>query len=402
MGNVRSIPVGYFETTRSMHDLVRRVLDTGRISYGPLCEELEGEFALLHDCDYAVLSASGTDSLRATLHARKIIEGWEDGAEVIVPATTFVATINIVDQINLKPVLVDVEEDHFCIDPESALAAINDKTVAIIPVNLLGQPANLQAIDWIAYDNDIDVIEDSCEAMFVTHRGAPVGSWGIAAAFSFYVAHLITAGVGGVTTTNDEQTATLVRSLINHGRDPIYTSIDDDDNVDEKTLRDIIKRRYSFMYPGYSSRMTELQAALALPQLHDWEDMLARRQAVASKLAAGLSRHSERLQLPSEREAGEHAFMMYGLRMRDGEDKWPLMLWLEQRGIETREMLPIVNQKMYSKMVYESMTRGEKLLVSRDLIDTAFYIGCHQGMSDSDADYVCEVVDDFFRGNNNA
>lgn len=394
---MRNIPVGYFETTSQMEAAVSGVLASGRISYGPLCQELEERFAFMHDCDYAVLSASGTDSLRATLHARKIIEGWESGAEVIVPATTFVATINAVSQINLKPVLVDVEDDHFCIDPESTMAAVSDRTVAIIPVNLLGQPADLQAIDWIAYDNDLDVVEDSCEAMFVNHRGAPVGSWGIASAFSFYMAHLVTAGVGGVTTTNNKRTATLVRSLVNHGRDPIYTSMDDDDNVDEEMLKKIIQRRYAFIYPGYSSRMTELQAALALPQLDEWEDMLARRQAVASRLAAGLSRHSERLQLPSERERGEHAFMMYGLRMRDGEDKWPLMLYLEQRGIETREMLPIVNQKMYSRLVHEAMMRGEKLPVSTDLINTAFYIGCHQGMSDSDADYVCEVVDGFFK-----
>jgi len=347
--------------------------------------------------DYAVLSASGTDSLRVALHALKLRYGWPDGSEVIVPATTFVATINVVWQLGLMPVLVDVEDDHFCIDVQEVQRAITADTVAVIPVNLLGQAANLSDLEYISEVYDLSVVEDSCEAMFVRHMGDPVGCWSDIAAFSLYMAHLITAGVGGISITRDKDLADEMRSLVNHGRKPVYISIDDDDGLEDEALEEMIRARYAFIEPGYSSRITELQAAIALPQLRDYEDMLARRYAVASRLTAGLRQHVGSLQLPAEREQGEHAYMMYAIRMRDGVDKWPLMLHLEKNGIETRELLPIVNQSMYMGLVQQAEREYSDLPVSWDLIRTGFYIGCHQGMSDADADYVCEVIDEFFQ-----
>lgn len=394
----RRVSLGYFEPTYEMLAMIEYVIRSGRISYGPLSMELEKRFADLHQCDFGVLSASGTDSLRVALHALMVQHGWAHGDEVIVPATTFVASINVIDQLGLEPVLVDVEPDMYCLDPERVEAAITSDTVAIMPVNLLGQPANLSEIHAASLFNKsyVAVVEDSCESMFVKHGGISVGGWGDVGVFSFYMAHLITAGVGGIAITDDHRLAEIMRSLVNHGRSPKYISIDDDDDLEGDALASMIRQRYAFQYPGYSSRITELQAALALAQLDTYEDMLARRQAVASVLTRGLSRHSERLQLPVEREPGEHAYMMYGIKMRGDEDKWPLLKYLEEHGIETREMLPIVNQAMYSGLVSEAHFRGNNLDVSKNLIKTGFYIGCHQGMSDSDAEYVCEVVDDFF------
>jgi len=393
----REVGVGFFESTPEMVSNLTSVLRSGRISYGPYSKALEKQFAALHDSDYGVLSASGTDSLRVALHALMIVHDWQPGSEVIVPATTFVATINVVSQLGLAPVLVDVEPDYYCMDVKAAANAVNRDTVAILPVNLLGQAADLYWLQEIAFDNNLCMVEDSCEAMFVNHDGASVGTWGDVGAFSFYMAHLITAGVGGISITSDEELADIMRSLVNHGRSPVYTSIDDDDGLTGDELVEMIRKRYAFIHPGYSSRITELQAAIALPQIHNYPDMMARRYAVASRLTAGLSKHARRLQLPAEREAGEHAYMMYGLKTLKGESKWPLMKHLEENGIETREMLPIVNQRMYAPLVATAIKRGENLDVSKDLIKTGFYIGCHQGMSDEDVDYVCEVVDDFYR-----
>ena len=387
----RRIGVGYFEATDEMRILTNEVLDSGRISYGPLCEALEHEFAAIHGKEFAAVSASGTDSLRVALHAMKIKYRWNDDAEVIVPATTFVATVNVVTQLGLKPVFVDIEPEFYCLDPLGLLRAITGETIAIIPVNLLGQSANMWTILDIAHEEDLLVLEDSCEAMFVKHMGLPVGSWGDASAYSFYMAHLITAGVGGISLTDDGDLYELMRSLLNHGRKPVYVSIDDDDGLSGDALHRMVVDRFTFLYPGYSSRMTELQAAIALPQLRNYEAMLARRQAVASRLTAGLSKHNLRLQLPAEREKGEHSYMMYGIKMRHGS-KWPLVMHLEEYGIETRDILPLVNQSMYSQYA-----DSRPLLVARNLIDTGFYIGSHQGMSDDDVDYICEVVDRFFR-----
>jgi len=392
MLNYRVVPVGYFEPTEVMVDEIKSVVASGRISYGPHSRLLEKEVAEIHEVDHGVLSASGTDSLRAALHAMMIKYNWNWGDEVIVPATTFVASVNVIEQVGLVPVLVDVEPDMYCIDTKSAYAAITEDTVAVMPVNLLGQPADLDSIYLMAFNEGLAIVEDSCEAMFVRHHGVPVGSWGDVGVFSFYMAHLITAGVGGIAITDDEFLASTMRSLLNHGRSPEYISIDDDDNLVDDELARIIRQRYAFQYQGYSSRITEMQAAMARMQLRDWG------QAIASVLTAGLSKHAGKLQLPAEREAGEHAYMMYGIVVKEGS-KWPLMLHLERNGVETREMLPIVNQKMYAPYVADSAKRGIDLSVSKWLIGGGFYIGCHQGMSDEDAEYVCQIVDDFFQKN---
>jgi len=398
MSSYRSVPVGYFEPTEVMVEEIANVVASGRISYGPQSRMLEKEIAKIHDVEYGVLSSSGTDSLRAALHAMMIKHDWKFGDEVIVPATTFVASVNVIEQVGLVPVLVDVEQDMYCIDPDSVYKALTSDTVAIMPVNLLGQPADLDAIYMIAFNEELAILEDSCEAMFVRHHGIPVGAWGDVGVFSFYMAHLITAGVGGIAVTDDKFLAATMRSLLNHGRSSEYISIDDDDNLVDEELAKVIRRRYAFKYQGYSSRITEMQAAMARMQLRDWEDMIARRQAVASVLTAGLCKHAGKLQLPVEREAGEHAYMMYGILVKDGS-KWPLMMYLESHGVETREMLPIINQKVYELLVAESAKRGIGLSVSKKIIDGGFYIGCHQGMSDDDAEYVCHVVDDFFARN---
>lgn len=385
----RKIDVGYFEPATETYGLVNQALASGRISYGPLCKQLEREFALMHESKYAVLSASGTDSLRAALHAMKIANGWLDGDEVIVPATTFVATINIVYQVGMRPVLVDVEPDHFCMDPNLIAGAITDRTRAIIPVNLLGQSADLSRISKIADNYGLFVIEDSCEAMQVYHEGRPVGSWGDIGCFSFYMAHLVTAGVGGIAITDDLYLADLMRSLLNHGRDVSYVSIDDDKNLSDDGLELVLRRRFLFHCPGYSSRMTELQAALALPQLHDLCNTLITRRLVASQLSERLRKHS-RLQLPAARAGSEHGYMMYGIVVKTGR-KWPLINALEMNGIETRELLPLINQP-----VYEGLMDSANYPVSGKLIESGFYIGCHQGMTHEDVEYIGQVVDEYY------
>lgn len=395
----REVSVGHFETTDEMRELVNLALDNGRVSYGPISKQFEEKFADIHQVKHAILSASGTDALRAGLHALKIYYDWPDGAEVIVPATTFVATVNIVTQIGLKPVFVDVDDRFYCMDQSLVEDALTENTVAILPVNLLGQAADLSGLDVIAENNGIVMMEDSAEAMFINHLEWPVGSWGEVAGFSLYMAHLIASGVGGVTTTDNTDIAEIVRSLLNHGREPMYISIDDDDGLKGDALRTMVENRFRFIYPGYSSRITELQAAIALPQLHNYKEMLARRQAVASQLTAGLSKHA-RLQLPAEREPGEHSFMMYGIRMAGHEPKMPLVMHLEENGIETRDILPLLGQPIFEDW-YDYASGGKPSVwqafpVSASLVHSGFYIGCHPGITEDDVAYVCEVVDDFF------
>jgi len=386
-----TVSVGTFEVNEQMRELVERVLDTGRISYGPLSRELERRFAALHDCKFAVLSNSGTSSLQVALQALKELHGWQDGDEVLVPSVTFVATANVVLHNRMIPVLVDVDPQYYDMAVDNVEQAITPDTRAMIPVHLFGQPAQMIYLDQVAQQYGLAVIEDSCETMFVSHAGHKVGSWGDVGCFSMYAAHLLTAGVGGIATTDDPELAAKMRSIVNHGRDGIYISIDDDEGLDGEGLREVITRRLSFETVGHSYRITELEAALALGQLDDWREMIRTRQGNAAYLSDGLKPLAREgyLQLPKTRRDSEHAWMMYPLVMLR-EDKWGVCNYLEERGIETREMLRLTDQPCY-----QGLWKPTDYPVAEWLNQRGFYVGCHQGLDESDLDRIIEAMHEY-------
>lgn len=385
---MRKVTVGDWRCTPREKELVNRVLDSGRLSYGPVSRELEQKFASVHGAKYGVLSNSGTSSLQVALQAMKERYGWKDGDEVIVPALTFVATANIVLHNRLKPVLVDVEPDMYGIDVDRIADAITSRTVAIIPVHLFGMPCDMQGVCAVAAAYDLRVIADSCETMFARHHQRY--AWGDIDCYSFYMAHLITAGVGGIAVTDDPDLAVTMRSLVNHGRDAIYLSTDDDDGVGAERLKEIISRRFNFVSVGHSYRITEMEAALALAQLENRESMLAARRRSAAYLNSTLSVHEEHLQLPTIRPFTEHAWMMYPIVTRHN-DKIELVNYLENRGIETRDMLPLTNQPVYAGWLDRS-----QYPVAEHINERGFYIGCHQYLTTGDLAYIVEAFDSYY------
>ena len=169
---MKRIGIGTFRSTEKMRQMMDDVLTSGQISYGKYSLELEKRFAQLHQTKYAILSNSGTSALHVALQAMKEIHHWERG-HVIVPATTFVATSNIVIHNDLIPVFADVDPYTYNIDPDYVARLISDETKAIIPVHLFGQPANITALKEVLPER-VKIIEDSCETMFVPSWG-PVG-----------------------------------------------------------------------------------------------------------------------------------------------------------------------------------------------------------------------------------
>ena len=388
-----TIGVGALELTTAAKRRVMQVLDSNRLSYGPLTRELEERFAGLHGCQFGLFTNSGTSALHIAVAALKEIHDWRDGDEVIVPAVTFVATVNVLLHNNLRPVLVDVDSTYYELDPSLIDAACTDRTRAIIPVHLFGQPCDMDPILDVAGRHDLRVIEDSCETMFAKYRGRSVGNFGDIGCFSTYVAHLLTTGVGGLNTTNIPEYAVKLRSLANHGRDSIYLSIDDDDDVYGEQLRTIVERRFKFVSPGHSFRATEMEAALGVAQLEDYEVMIEQRRSNAAYLTRMLEPLEDRLQLPAIRPDSDHSFMMYPLIVRD-EPKEEFSLFLEHRGIETRDMLPLTNQPVYHRIL--GITEAEYPVA--DWINRhGLYIGCHQHLSPSDLDYMVEVVHGYWR-----
>ena len=387
------IGLGTAEISALQREYVNDVLNKNRLSYGEYSQRFEQEFARLHDRRYAIFCNSGTSALQVAVHALKEQYQWKPGDEVLVPAVTFVASSNVILQNGLKPVFVDVEPDHVGIDPAQLSKHLTRRTRAVMPVHLFGQPCEMDPIMAFAKANDLRVIEDSCETMFVHYKGRPTGSWGDVACFSSYVAHLIVTGVGGFATTNDDGLATLMKSLMNHGRDNIYLSIDDDDTQDTDVLKQMVARRFSFIHVGYSYRATEMEAALGVGELARYQDILRRRQENAAVLTSGLADLTRYLQLPSVRKDTEHAWMMYPVIVKDGVDREALLLHLEMAGIETRHLMPLINQPVYRKLFGDLEPQYP---VAARINRRGFAIGCHQGLQRNDLDHIIEAFHRYF------
>ncbi len=218
------------------------VIDRAAYTMGPELEQFEGAFAAFCGCAHAIGVSSGTDALKLAL----IAVGVKPGDEVIVPANTFIATAEAVSHIGARPVFVDCLADSGLIDPEAIGPAMGPRTTAIVPVHLYGRPADLDAVQRAADAHGLAVVEDACQAHGATWRGRPVGSFGAAAAFSFYPGKNLGAlGDGGAVTTRDDAVAAKARLYRNHGQ------------ID----------KYTHQVVGYCDRLHNLQAALLLVKL---------------------------------------------------------------------------------------------------------------------------------------
>ncbi len=388
---MRQIGLGTFESTPKMQHLVRQVLESGRISYGPMSQEFESRFAALHGCQYGVLSNSGTSSLLVALQTLKELHGWQDGDEVVVPALTFVATVNVVLQLRLKPVLVDVESDYYGIDTAQLMRTISYKTRCIIPVHTFGQSCNMaevqNTVNWLNPEvYPIKIIEDSCEAMAVKHCNTSIGCLSDIGVFSTYAAHILVTGVGGLSITNNPEYALYQRSLVNHGID--LEGLPTGESYEPTWLA----RKFRFTKVGHSFRLTELEAAIGLAQLDDLPAIIRKRQENAAYLIMGLKPYEEYLQVPAIRPNTEHAFMMLALVCRQEGVRDKLCRHLESNGIGTRLALPLVSQP-----VYKGLWNPDDYPVARWMDDNAFYIGCHQNLTREDLDYVIEKFGEFYK-----
>ncbi|MEO5927994.1 MAG: DegT/DnrJ/EryC1/StrS family aminotransferase [Patescibacteria group bacterium] len=390
------IGVGCLTLTEKAEQNIKQVLETGRLSYGPFIQEFERRFSKDHGCAFGVMVNSGTSALQIAVACLAETGKWKTGDEVIVPAVTFVASSNVVIQQGFKPVFVDVDSRTYNIDPSKIEEAITKRTKAIMVVHLFGQPADMDPIMKIARKYKLKVIEDSCETMYAKYKGKSVGSFGDIGCFSTYVAHLIVTGVGGIAVTNNKKYATVLRSLANHGRDGIYISIDDDKKKKGRALEQIVAKRFRFIRNGYSYRVTELEGALGCAQLDIADQIFAKRKKHALYMLDRLADLETHLQLPIQEDDRDHSFMMFPIVVKRGSGikKMHLVHYLEHRGIETRDMLPLINQPFYRKAFN---IRQQDYPVAHWINTHGFYVGCHQEMDTeheggSHLDIVCDTL----------
>ncbi len=284
---------------------VREVVDTLHsdwITTGPKTRAFEKAFARYVDAP----SALALNSCTAGLHTALLALGVGAGDEVVTTPMTFAASVNVIEHVGARPVLVDVEADTLNLDPDKVAAAVGPKTRAVVAVHYAGHPVELDAIRGLAEADGLALIEDAAHALPARYKGQCIGSGDNAASFSFYATKNMTTAEGGMLTGSPELLE-QARVVALHGM-----SRNAWNRYDEKG-----SWYYEVMMPGFKYNMTDIQAAIGLHQLDRLEGFQRRRREVVAAYHEGFG-DMEALELPVERREVESAWHLYVLRLRPG------------------------------------------------------------------------------------
>jgi len=252
---------------------VQEVFQSGWITTGPKCAELEQAFCQLTGNQHAIAVSSATAGMHVTLMALNI----QAGDEVITPSMTWVSTLNIITLLGATPVMIDVDPETLMVTPEAVAAAITPRTKAIIPVHYAGAPADIDAIQAIGQRHGIPVIEDAAHAAGTYYHQRHVGGQGIAI-FSFHAIKNMTCAEGGLVVTNDAALAERIRMLKFHG---LGVDAFDRQTHGRQPQAEVIS-------PGFKYNLPDISAAIALVQLAKLDEINARRSAIAQRYLAAL------------------------------------------------------------------------------------------------------------------
>lgn len=291
---------------------VIKVLEKGHFILGEEVENFEQEFSAYCEAKYGVGVASGTDALILSIRAM----GIGQGDEVITVPNTFIATADAIVRNGAKPVFTDIDSETYNIDVNKIEEKISNKTRAIIPVHLYGQPADMDPIIEIAQKHGLLVIEDAAQAHGAKYRGKKIGSLADVGCFSFYPSKNLGAfGDGGMVVTNNIELAKKIKALRNYGQ----------------------KKKYQHDCTGYNSRLDEIQAAVLrvkLRYLDKWNTLRREHAMQYNELLRGIPD----LEIPIEKDYAKHVYHLYVIRCKN-RDK--LQDYLNHNSIATGIHYPI-------------------------------------------------------------
>lgn len=343
------------------------VIESTRYVKGPELEAFENAFARRSGVDHAVGVSNGTAGILISLEAAGISEG----DDVFVPGHTFFATVSPVLKLGANPVFVDIDPETYTMDPDKLEAAVKraDNPAGVVPVHIYGQMANMSAIQDIADSHDLQIVEDACQAHLAKREGHVAGTVGSAGAFSFYPSKNMTvAGDGGMLVTNDDDIAKRARELRNHGRD---------DEGEHVRL-------------GLNYRMDEVRAAVGARQLKHVEEWNRGRNKAARKYTRRLSGIDE-VTTPTEVEDAFHVYHLYVIQVPDRDG---LQSYLEEQGVDTGIHYPTPAHE------HEAVVNrcGETTLPETEaLADRILSLPMHPRIADSEIEYVCDAIEDYYR-----
>lgn len=325
-----NIPLSRPELTEDDIKAVLAVLKTPHLSLGPKITEFEELVARYIGGKYAVAVNSGTSGL----HLAVLAAGIKRDDEVITTPFSFIASANCLLYVGAKPVFVDIDPVTLNMDTNLVEEKITEKTKAILPVHVFGIPCEMEAIKSIADKYRLKVIEDACEAIGAEYKGQKVGTFGLAGIFAFYPNKQLTTGEGGVVVTNEKKLADEIKSLRNQGR--------------KNNGKWLTHERL-----GYNYRLSDIHAALGISQLQRIEEILEKRQQVASYYLEHLSQIEE-IELPARPRQVKVSWFVFVIRLKPPFKKRhrdAIMSILRQKGIECGNYFPPIHlQPFYQKM----------------------------------------------------
>jgi perosamine synthetase len=368
----RRVQLSSPDITSEERRLVDEVLRSGQLSFGPMLEAFEREFAAKFGARHAVAMSSGT----AALHVAMIAAGVGEGDVVITTPFSFIASANSILFERGVPHFVDIDPETLTMDPAATVHAIETlaprgRLRAVLPVHIFGRTVEMDAILAAARGNGVTVIEDACEAVGASADGVFAGRWGDVAAFGFYPNKQMTTGEGGVLLTDRDDWARLARSLRNQGRSDSAASLDHE--------------RLGFNY-----RMDSISAAIGLAQIRRLDELLHKREAVATRYNTLLAGLDGVRPLAPPRPGMHLSWFVYVVRLADGIDRDQLRAALAARGIDSRPYFPPIHlQPFYRErfgfrpgMFPHAEAAGASLLA----------LPFHGNLAEEDIDYVCEAV----------
>jgi perosamine synthetase len=315
------IPLARPELDGREEELVLEVLRSGRLSLGPMGERFERAFADFLGVEDAVAVSSGTAALH--LGVRQL--SWGAGDEVVTSPFTFVASANCLLYEGARPVFVDVDPVTLDIDPAAVAAAVGERTVGLLPIDIFGWPAAWPELEALAAKHGLGLLEDSCEALgAVDSEGRMVGTRGNFSTFAFYANKQMTTGEGGMIVPTDADAAARLRSERNQGRAVDMGWLDHD--------------RLGFNY-----RLSDVQAAIGLAQVEKLPALLERRGAVAAAYAERLA-EVPGVEAPLAARGREvRSWFVYVVRLADEVDRDAVIRGLREVGIDSKSYLPSVH-----------------------------------------------------------
>lgn len=363
------IPVSKPDITQEEINAIVEVLQSNILSIGPKLIEFEKSIASYVGIKHAIGVNSGTSGLHLLIKAM----GVSSGDEVITTPFSFVSSTNCFLYEGAKPVFVDIDDKTFNINIDMVEDKITDKTKLLLPVDVFGQPVNIKEFMNIAKKHDLKVIEDSCEAIGSEYDGAKTGSLADGAVFAFYPNKQITTAEGGMIVTNDDSIAKVCRSLRSQGR--------------AETGRWLHHEQI-----GYNYRLSELHSALGVTQLSRVEEILERREKVAS-LYNNRLRNVNGISIPwIDRKVNKMSWFVYVVTFDEGIDRNKVIELLSKKNIDSKPYFTPIHLQPYMRKMF-GFKEGDFPVTER-IGNLALALPFYTSMEECEVDTVCDVLKD--------